>query len=186
MENKTRVITGLVRFSYAHVFEKSSVNGGTEQYSAALLIPKSDKSTLENIKKAIQAAKEEGKDKKFNGKIPAKMKEPLRDGDEEHPDDENYAGHYFVNANNKNRKPKLVDANLNEILDPEEFYSGCFGRAAISFYAFNSNGNRGIACSLENIQKIKDGEPLSGGQVAPEADFGDDFSLAESEGDFLE
>ncbi|BFL15915.1 hypothetical protein K190097F3_14160 [Enterocloster clostridioformis] len=52
-------------------------------------------------------------------------------------------------------------------------YSGVYGRASISFYAFNSSGNRGIACSLNNLQKIADGEPL-GGKSRAEDDFADD------------
>lgn len=39
---------------------------------------------------------------------------------------------------------------------------GVYGRASINFYAFNSNGNKGIACGLNNLQKIRDGEPLGG------------------------
>lgn len=60
-----------------------------------------------------------------------------------------------------------------------EIYSGVYGRVSISFYAFNSNGNKGIACGLNNLQKIKDGEPL-GGHTSAEADFA---SLADD--DFL-
>lgn len=67
----------------------------------------------------------------------------------------------------------MVDANCNPILTRSEVYSGVYGRASISFYAFNSNGNRGIACGLNNLQKIRDGEPL-GGRASVESDFADD------------
>lgn len=100
------------------------------------------------------------------------MKSPLRDGDVERPEDEAYAGHYFINANSK-LKPGVVDANLNEIIDPAEFYSGCYGRASITFYAYNVNGNKGIACGLQNLQKLKDGEPLGGSRASAASDFGD-------------
>lgn len=76
----------------------------------------------------------------------------------------------FVNANSDNR-PGIVDINLNPIIEKEDFYSGCYGRASINFYAFNTNGNKGVACGLNNLQKLADGERLSGGSSAEE-DFG--------------
>ena len=143
-----------------------------------LLIPKEDKTTIAKIKRAIEAAKEAGKSK-WGGKIPANLKTPLRDGDEEKPDQKEYAGCYFINAN-ANQKPGIVDAGLNEIIDPSEFYSGCYGRASINFFAYNAAGNRGIGCGLNNLQKLRDGEPLSG-RTRPE----DDFEVEEDE-DLLE
>jgi len=164
----TKVVTGKVRFSYANIWEPKSINGGEPKYSVSLVIPKSDKKTLADINAAIEAAKEEGKSK-FGGKIPANLKLPLRDGDVDRPDDDAYANSYFINANSKDR-PGVVDKAVKTILDQDEVYSGCYGRASITFYAFNSNGNRGIACGLQNLQKITDGEPLSGRSRA-ENDF---------------
>ena len=100
------------------------------------------------------------------------LKLPLRDGDIERPDDEAYKGSYFINANATNA-PGIVDADRNEILTRSEVYSGVYGRASITFYAFNSNGNRGIACGLNNLQKLRDGEPL-GGRASAESDFATD------------
>lgn len=172
-ETSTKVITGKVRFSYAHVFEPHSIEEGqTKKYSVAILIPKKDKKTLDKIKEAVKAAAEAGK-VKLGGKIPANMKQPLRDGDEERPDDENYAGCMFLNASSTN-KPGLVDAELNPIMSKEDFYSGCYGRASINFYAFNTSGNKGVAAGLNNIQKLEDGENLGGGGASAESDFGDD------------
>jgi hypothetical protein len=177
MENSTRVITGKVRFSYAHVWEAKSINGGDEKYSVSIIIPKSDKQTVADIKAAIEQAKKEGIPK-FGGKAPANLKLPLRDGDIDRPDDEAYRDSYFVNANSKD-KPGIVDRHVKTILDPDEFYSGCYGRASITFYAFNQNGNRGIACGLQNLQKLSDGEPLNGRRRAE-----DEFTTADDE-DFL-
>ena len=169
MENsKTKVITGKVRFSYANVWEPKSINGGDEKYSVSLIISKDDKNTIAEIKAAIEAAKQEGK-AKFGSKIPANLKLPLRDGDIDRPDDEAYKNSYFVNANSKDR-PQVVDKNVKPILDQNEVYSGCHGRASITFYAFNQNGNKGVACGLQNIQKLSEGEPLSGRSRA-ENDF---------------
>ena len=175
--NPMKVITGPnTRWSYANVWEPKSINGGTPKYSVSLIIPKSDKVTVEKIKKAIQAAYEEGQGKlKGNGKtVPALsvLKTPLRDGDLERPDDEAYANSYFINANSATA-PGIVDADRNIIIDRSEVYSGVYGRASINLYAFNSNGNKGIACGLNNLQKIKDGEPL-GGKSRAEDDFATD------------
>lgn len=177
LSNPMKVITGPdTRWSYANVWEPKSINGGTPKYSVSLIIPKSDKVTVEKIKKAIQAAYEEGQSKlKGNGKtVPALsvLKTPLRDGDLERPDDEAYANSYFINANSATA-PGIVDADRNTIIDRSEVYSGVYGRASINLYAFNSNGNKGIACGLNNLQKIKDGEPL-GGKSRAEDDFATD------------
>ncbi len=176
----TKVITGKVRFSYLHVYEPYAMEEGQEKkYSVSLLIPKSDKETIAKINKAIEAAKELAKTK-FGGKLPAKFKLPVNDGDVDRPEDPTYAGCYFINANAKT-KPGLVDKDLNPIMDQEELYSGCYGRASVTFYPFDTSGNRGIACGLNNLQKLKDGEPL-GGRIAAEVDFAGDFN---DEDDFL-
>ena len=126
---------------------------------------------LAKIEKAIVAAAEEGK-AKFGGKVPKQYKSPLRDGDIDREDDEPFADSMFVSANSTT-KPGIVDENLDPILDKEEFYSGCFGRASVNFYAFNVSGNKGIACGLNNLQKLEDGERLSGGGSTAEEDFGE-------------
>jgi len=174
--NPMKVITGVnTRWSYCNVWEAKSINGGTPKFSVSLIIPKNDTQTVEKIKAAIQAAYEEGEAKlKGNGKsVPAlsAIKTPLRDGDVERPDDPAYADSYFINANSTTA-PGIVDADRQPILERSEVYSGVYGRASINLYAFNSNGNRGIACGLNNLQKIRDGEPL-GGRTRAEDDFAD-------------
>lgn len=174
MENSTKVITGKVRFSYANVFEPTAMQDGqTPKYNVSIIISKSDTKTVEAIKKAIEAAKEAGKSKiaDKNGKIPVNLKTPLRDGDEERPDDPAYENSYFINANSE-RKPGIVDRDLNPIMSRDDFYSGCYGRASINFYAFNVN-SKGIACGLNNLQKLEDGERLAGGSSAKEDFSGD-------------
>ena len=174
--NPLKVITGKdTRWSYCNVWEAKAINGGTPKFSVSLLIPKTDTVTVKKIKAAIEAAYREGEAKlKGNGKTVAPLtaiKTPLRDGDAERPDDPAYAGHYFLNANSATA-PGIVDADCQPILTRSEVYSGVYGRASISFYAFNSSGNRGVACGLNNLQKIRDGEPL-GGRASAESDFSD-------------
>ena len=181
--NPTKVITGVnTRWSYANVWDPKSIDGGKPKYSVSLIIPKDDTATVNKIKAAIQAAYEEGQSKlKGNGKtVPplSAIKNPLRDGDLEKPDDAAYAGCYFVNANSATA-PGVVDADRQPIIERSEVYSGVYGRASINFYAFNVNGNRGIACGLNNLQKIRDGESL-GGKSSAESDF-----ATEDDDDFL-
>lgn len=180
--NSTKVITGLVRFSYAHVFEAQAINeGDTPKYSICILIPKTDTATINKINKAVEAAKVVGKAKISgkNGQIPLNLKNPLRDGDIDRADDPTFEGYYFLNANTL-RRPGIVDAELNPIMSQDEFYSGCYGRASLNFYAFNFNGSKGIAAGLQNLQKLKDGEPLAGGTSA-ESDFGGENKFEEDE-----
>ena len=182
--NPMKVVTGVnTRWSYVNAWEPKSINGGTPKFSVSLIIPKSDTKTVAKIKAGIEAAYKEGEAKlKGNSRtVPAlsAIKTPLRDGDAERPDDPAYANSYFMNANS-NTAPGIVDSDCQPILDRSEVYSGVYGRASVNFYAFNSNGNRGIACSLNNLQKIRDGEHL-GGKSSAEDDFATD-----DEEDFLD
>ena len=176
----TKVITNKVRASFVHVFEPQSVNGSEPKFSCSFIIPKSDTETIAAIRAAIEQAKQDGV-AKFGGKIPPNLKLPLRDGDIDRPDDPNYADCFFVNANSK-EKPGVVDRRRVPITDPLELYSGCYVRASINFYAFNTNGNRGIAAGLGNVQKWADGEPLNG-RVRAEDEF--EALDAEDDDDFL-
>jgi len=139
------------------------------------------------INAAVEAAYREGEAKlKGKGSLPplSALKTPLRDGDLERPDDPAYAGCWFMNANS-DKAPGIVDASAQPILDRSEVYSGCYGRVSVTFFAFNSNGNRGIACGLNNIQKLKDGEPL-GGRISAEQEFAAFAEEPAAEEDFLQ
>lgn len=160
----TKVVTGIVRLSFVHVFEPWAAKAEDEKkFSVMLLIPKTDKTTLAKIKAAQQAALENGKGKTFGGSIPKVWKDTLRDGDEEKDTDEypEFAGHMFMSVNAKNR-PGVVDGSLNAILDPTELYSGCYARVDIGAFPFNTSGNKGVSFGLNNIMKVRDGEALGG------------------------
>lgn len=171
--NETKVITNPVRLSYANIWEPKAINGSTdEKYSVSLIIPKDDTETIELIEKAVENAKQADKGK-WSGKVPANLKLPLRDGDDEREDDEAYAGCMFINANSKDM-PGIIDLAKNKITDESEVYSGCWCRVSINMFGYNSNGNKGIGCGLNNIQKVRDNEALSG-RARAEDDFDDDF-----------
>ena len=183
----TRVVLGpRTRFSYCNIWEPRSINGGTPKYSMSAIIPKDDLQTVNAVNAAIESAYRDGEAKlKGKGALPplAALKTPLRDGDLERPDDPAYAGCWFLNANS-DKAPGIVDANAQPILDRSEVYSGCYGRVSVTFFAFNSNGNRGIACGLNNIQKLRDGESL-GGHISAEAEFAA-YTEASADEDFLQ
>lgn len=157
------------RLSYANIWDPRSINGGPEKYSASLLIDKTDKKTITTIETAIDTAIEAGIGK-FGGKRPANgtLKLPLRDGDVER-DDDAYAGMLFLNANSATA-PQIVNQRVQAILDRDEVYSGCYVNVSLDFYAFNTNGNRGVAAGLGNIQKVRDGERLDG-RISAEKEF---------------
>ena len=161
--NLTKVIVPC-RLSYAHLWEPDSINGSEPKYSVSCIIDKNDKETIAKIKKAIEVAN---------------LKTPLRDGDIDRPEDEAYADSMFLNANSK-QAPQIVDRQVQPILDQSEVYSGCYGRVSITFYAYNSNGNKGIAAGLGNVQKLRDGEPLGS-----RANAKDEFEAVDAEDDFL-
>ena len=165
------------RFSYLYCWEPNAVNGSEPKYSVSAIVPKSDTKTVKAIQAAIEQAKKDATGK-WGGKVPANLKMPLRDGDIERPDDEAYKNSYFFNANSR-QAPQVVDNQVQPILNQSEVYSGCYGRISVTFYGYNSNGNRGVAAGLGNIQKLKDGECLGGRTNAT-----DDFGTVDDE-DFL-
>ena len=170
--NKIKSATKVVvpcRMSFANIWEPKSINGSDPKYSVSCIIPKTDKKTLTRIHTAIEAAKEDGKTKKWGGKVPGNLKTPLRDGDIDRPDDEAYAEAMFFNATAKDA-PQIVDRKVQPILDPMECGSGDYCNVSVNFYPFNANGNRGIAAGLGNIQLIKHGERLAG-KASASSDF---------------
>lgn len=182
IKDNTKVITNKVRLSYASIWVPKSINGSDPKYSCSILIPKNDTETVNCINTAIDNAIKAGVGK-FGGKVPARaaLKLPLRDGDAERPDDEAYKGMYFVNANSKD-EPGILDENGHKYAQPapDKVYSGCWVKASITFYAFNTSGNRGVACGLNNLMKVEDGENLTGHSSAQS-----DFDVEGDDDDFL-
>ena len=175
MSNETKVVTGKARFCYLNAWTPKKNDSGKEVYSVTLVIPKSDKATIDKIEAAIVAAYDEGIETLQGNakKAPSigEIKTPLRDGDEEREGDEIFAGSYFINATSI-YAPGIFDANRQVISEQDQFYSGCYGRASISFYAYNKKGGKGIACGLRGLQKLEDGERL-GGFASVAEDFAD-------------
>lgn len=176
----TKVVTGELRLSYVHLFEKHAAAEDQEpKYSVLLLIPKSDKKTLKALEAARQAAIEQGKTSRWGGTVPRNLKNTLRDGDEEydpetHPE---MVGHMFMNVNSKNA-PGIVDRKRLPITDSSEVYSGCYARVSLNAYPYSVSGNKGVSFGLNHVQKLRDGEFLGGRSKAE-----DDFDALEDEDD---
>lgn len=165
----TKIVTGPVRFSYLTVFKpRAFADGAAEKYSVVLLIPKDDKKTVRKVKQAINAETEEGLATFWRGKKPASFWDPLRDGDDEKADEHpEYAGMYFLTAKS-DAKPILLDEDGEELFDQSAMYSGCWGRANLSFYAFD-NKTKGVGVGLNALKKSRDDTPFGNAMTVESA-----------------
>jgi len=173
--SETNVRLGLVRFSFPYLFKKRlNENGEPDKYSLCVIIPKADTETVKVLQDAINAAKEKGKTEKWGGKIPAKCKSPLRDGDIDREDDPAFKNCWFFNCSSKQAPGVRVreDGVITEALDESEVYAGCYGAVTVNCFPYNSNGNIGVGVGLNNVVKLEEGERLAGGRSADE-DFAD-------------
>lgn len=168
------VTTGKVRLSFCHIWQPMEPqNGqGEAKYSVTILIPKSDQQTLNAIYNEMETVKQQGIVSKWGGVLPPIVKNPLYDGDGMRPSGEPFGeeckGCMVITASSKSQ-PAVVDLNVQPIINQSEVYSGCYARVSLSFFAYAQNGNKGLGCGLNCIQKIEDGEPLAGGVSAQEA-----------------
>ena len=172
--NPTTITTGEVRISYEHLTKPYAMNGKEEEakYSCTLLIPKSDVATKQRIDAAIQKAIQDGVSSKWGGTRPPQPPTPLWDGDGVRQNGEKFGPEcsscWVMTASSKQRQ-EIVDTSLNPIIDPTEIYSGMYARVCVNFFAYNSNGKRGIGAGLGPVQKLRDGEPLGGRMTAADA-----------------
>ncbi len=169
----TKVLTGEVRLSYAHLTElyaNPKTPGATPKYSVTMLIPKTDMATKADIDNSIKAAYEAAVVNDWKGARPQMRNALIYDGDGLRNDGSKFgpecAGHWVITASSL-RKPQVVDiSNISTELAPQDIYSGMYARVTLNFFAFNTNGNKGIGCGLGNVMKTRDGEPLAGGASA--------------------
>lgn len=172
--NPTHVVTGKARLSYCNLTRPVEKPNQDPKYSVTVLIPKSDVSTMQRIGAAIEAAKQAG-EKVWNGRPPL-IAVPVHDGDGARPSDgmpfgNECKGHWVFTASCKaDRKPEIVDAQMNPITDATAIYSGMYGRVSVNFFAYANNGKKGVGCGLNNVQKLADGEPL-GSRTSADEDF---------------
>jgi hypothetical protein len=165
-----KVMTPEFRVSFPNVFQpRSAFDGQEAKYSIVMLFSK--KTDISALKKLAQAVARE----KWGDKIPKGMRNPFRDGDVEKEGMDGYAGCVFVTASSKT-KPGLVDQSVQPIITGDDFYAGCYARATVNAFAYDRAGNVGVSFGLQNIQKLRDGEPFSGRTKAE-----DEFSAVMTE-----
>ena len=168
--NNTYAVTNKALLSYAHINEPHEpMNGGEPVYSSCVIIPKDDTETIDAIKTAINNAYN---GYNWRGRKPAatSLRMPLRDGDVDRPDDPTCKNCYFLNAKSK-QKPQVVDLHKAAV-DPSGIYSGMYANVVLSFYCYDTSGNKGIGCGLGSIQKVEDGPRLGGGMPDINTAFG--------------
>lgn len=169
-----KIMTPEFRVSYPNVFQaRADFDGQEPKFSIVMLFDK--KTDITALKKLAQSVVEE----KWPdpAKRPKNLRNPFRDGDKEKEGMDGYAGVIFLRAASKTR-PGLVDQALQPIIEASEFYAGCFARATINAFAYDKAGNTGVSFGLQNIQKLRDGDPFSGRTKAE-----DDFSAADIDGE---
>lgn len=186
-------MTPKFRAFYANVWEPRAMQEGKEPfYSVMMVFDKEAQATEEfkNLKKMMVAAAKE----KFGDKLPANLRNPFRKGSEKLDTNGMEADFVFLNAKSK-YKPGVVNQSAQDIIDKDEFYSGCYARATVTAYAYDVNGNKGVAFGLQNLQKLGDGEVLGGRKAAKDEfevvegfdsssdDFGNDDEFGSSEGE---
>lgn len=166
----TKGMTPEFRVAFANVFETTKTPNGQDRYQLTALFPAG--TDLSQLKAMAKAALEEkwGVDK---SKHPKNLRSPFRKQSEKA---DKYAGFdadddaIFINLATT-MQPGIVDAKMNDIINKDEFYSGCYARATVNAYAYDKSGNKGVAFGLNNLQKLRDGERLGGGRGNAKADF---------------
>lgn len=167
-----------VRFSYCNLFQpKAPVSdpAGDPKYSMTILIPKTNAAAKAALDRAIAHAIEAGVSGKWNGVRPPQPAVPLHDGDGVRPSDgaaygEECKGCWVITASSRNA-PFIVDAQMQNVIDPTKVYSGMWGNVSVSLYPYNTGVKKGIGCGLNGVQLVRDGEPLGGERITAEKAF---------------
>lgn len=160
-----RLLTGTFRAAFVNVFEARKAPGNDRPSFSLIGIFEANDPALKPLKEAALAAVK----KRWPEGPPANLKKPFKDGATKAQWDGFGAGKVFINFKTYQR-PGVVGPDRTPIVDPSEFYSGCYARATVSAYAdVHKVGGAYVSFFLNNLQKVKDGAPF--GRVNAEADF---------------
>lgn len=170
----TKCLIGEARMNFVRVFEPESFNGGDPKYSVILSFPQSNKELVKKIQTAIDECVEKTKTAKYGGKLPKSFNiVELKDGDTDYEKD-GFAGMFTLKASSA-YKPEVVKRmtvagkpTFVQITDEDEFYSGCYGYASVTFFAYDNGVSKGVTCGLNSLLKTRDGERLGGATSAAE------------------
>lgn len=167
--DESRVVTPEFRCSFLNVAKPLTKLKGklleNPKYQVTMVFDKAE--DLNPLKQLlVNAAKEKW------GSISAAMIKKhvgavFRDGSEK----EHLAGFsdniIFCNAKSQN-KPGIVDKSSAIMMNPEaDFKSGDYAKAQVTAYAYDVNGNKGVAFGLQHIQQTRIGEALGAGGGDP-------------------
>lgn len=167
-ETTKRVITPEARLSYPYLFEKSEgMNGAEGKYQCELIFePGAD---LSELRAAANAAAKD----KWGDNIPKNLRSPFRKGDDDREDKDGYEGRVFIGARSKDRPGIVVGRDRHACTDPSEIYGGCWVKASVTAFAYDTSGNKGVSFALNNVWKLRDGEPFGSRRNASE-EFGEE------------
>jgi hypothetical protein len=170
--------TPAVRVSYPTLFTPRAFQPGNDpKYGIVLMFDKSNAEHMAFMKllhqdcQAALAEKWPKEEERPRVALVGETRSPIKDGDktvnnngiplcEKNPE---YAGQFIVRANTASR-PAIVDRNMQEILDSNELYGGCFCKVNLNAYTFDMSANKGVTFGLNGVQKWSDGESFGGGR----------------------
>ena len=176
-----KCITPEFRVSFPAVFKPAKFEKNEPKYGVTMLFPK--KTDISALKKAAFNAAIEQFGSKEN--FPEDLKWPWKDGDKKKKGTPGYAGTIYISARSKeSNQPGIVDQRREPIISEKDFYAGCYARAEIIAYYYDVNGNEGISFSLQNVQKLRDGEAFSGKKKAE--DVFDEVEMEEDDQSFYD
>lgn len=160
------LLTPNFRAAYISVFKASAQKNadgtmGRAKFSIRAAFPPT--ADLKPLKEAAAAAARE----KWGDKIPKGMRSPFRLNDELDKPVPDIGEDWVIMtfSANEDRRPGLVDAKRQDIIDESEVYSGAWFRAQVRPFAYEQAGNRGVSFGLQNVQKIKDDKAMAGGRI---------------------
>jgi hypothetical protein len=174
-----RVVTLPVRLTFVSIREPMAFDDGGDPKYRITILAKKDSEAAKQLQKEMDELLKTATADVWNNKLPAKLWNPLRDGDEKSDEYEEFEDCIFMNAKSDYR-PGCVLKDLSPIpidqLD-DEIYSGVYARACINLYPYvNAKGGCGVTVYLNSVQKIKDGDKIDRGGADPSKDFADDYS----------
>lgn len=150
-----RVRVGEVQFVNADLLPLTS---GTKRHGVDVLVDKGNTEALKLITEAVSAASEDEGDLV-----------PVGDGDDYAELMPNYAGTYFVHATTSDLfAPRVLRGNrIESACNGDNFYSGCYGAAVLTFFRYHTNGHAGVHAAVEHFLKTRDGQRVDiiGGEV---------------------
>ena len=167
--NPKRVITPVARLSYPALFKPAEAmnEGDVAKYQCELIF--SSGADLKALKAAATLAAKD----KWGDKVPKKLRSPFREGDEDREGKDGYEGATFISARSKDKPGVVVGPDREICTDASDVYGGCYVRASVTAFAYEAKGNAGVAFALNNVWKVRDGEPF-GSRVNAEDEFGDE------------